>query len=297
MKGIILAAGLGTRLYPITTCVSKQLLPVYNKPMIYYPLSVLMLAGIREILIICNPRDKKLFEALLGDGSQIGIEIIYKEQKKPNGISEAFIIGEEFIGDDNVALMLGDNILYGYNLQEFLASAVQKVKNGTEAIIFGYPVQNPSEYGVVEYDKDYKVLSLREKPKNPKSNCAVVGLYMYNNSVISKAKKLKPSSRGELEITDLNKKYLRQGKLFFEHLGRGFAWFDTGTCETYYEAANFIRSVERRQGLMISNIEEIAYRLGYVDEDKLKLLAGRLGRNQYRNYLLDKVLKLGEQND
>ena len=296
MKGIILAAGLGTRLYPITTCVSKQLLPVYNKPMIYYPLSVLMLAGIREILIICNPRDKKLFEALLGDGSQIGIEISYKEQKEPNGISEAFVIGEEFIGDDNVALMLGDNILYGYNLQELLATAVQKIKNGTEAIIFGYPVQNPSEYGVVEYDKDYKVISLHEKPKKPKSNCAVVGLYMYNNSVVSKAKKLKPSFRGELEITDLNKKYLRQGKLFFEHLGRGYAWFDTGTCETYYEASNFIRSVERRQGLMISNIEEVAYGLGYVSDEELELLAGRLGNNQYKNYLLNKVINLGEKN-
>jgi len=296
MKGIILAAGKGTRLYPITKCISKQLLPIYNKPMIYYPLSVLMLAGIKEVMIITNPKDKVLFENLLGDGSQLGIEISYKKQDEPRGIADAFIISEDFIGNDDVCLVLGDNIFYGHNLPKVLRSSVTNIKSGKKAIIFGYPVYNPEEYGVVEYDKEYQVLSLEEKPKVPKSNCAAVGLYMYDNSVVSKAKKLKPSSRNELEITDLNKEYLKKDLLSLKIFGRGNAWFDTGTCEMFFEATNFVRSVEQRQGLMISNIEEIAYRMGNINKKQLESLIDQLGDNNYKQYLLRKVLNIGGNN-
>ncbi len=281
MKGIILAGGKGTRLYPVTKGVSKQLLPVYDKPLIYYPLSVLMLAGLRKILIISTPRDIPRFKDLLGDGKQIGIEIFYKEQKKPRGIAESFIIGEDFIEKDNVALILGDNIFYGHDLTKFLEEA-SRLKEG--AMIFGYYVKNPHRYGVIEFDENLNVISIEEKPKNPKSNWVVTGLYFYDNEVIKIAKSLKPSQRGELEITDVNNEYLKRGKLKLKLLGRGFAWLDTGTYDSLIEASMFIKTIEERQGLKIGCIEEIAYRLGYIDKEQLLKLAENTSPN-YGDYL------------
>ncbi len=283
MKGIILAGGSGTRLYPLTKAVSKQILPIYDKPMIYYPLSVLMLADIKDILIISTPRDLSTFKDLFGNGKQIGINITYKEQPSPDGLAQAFIIGEEFIGNDNVCLVLGDNIFYGYGLPKILYQA-SKLKKG--ATVFGYYVNDPERYGVVEFDERKNVIGIEEKPKEPKSNYAVTGLYFYDNSVIKKAKSLKPSKRGELEITDLNKLYLQEGTLKTELLGRGMAWLDTGTHESLIQASNFIASIEQRQGLKVSCIEEIAWRKGYINDEQLKKLAVPLQKNQYGQYLL-----------
>lgn len=284
MKGIILAGGSGTRLYPITSVVCKQLLPVYDKPMIYYPLSALMLAGIKDILIISTPKDLPRFRDIFGDGSAWGLKFSYKEQPAPNGIAEAFILGEEFIGSDDVALVLGDNIFYGHGLPEaFLkAAAAAKEKNAT---VFGYYVNDPERYGVVDFDKSGKALSIEEKPPKPRSNYAVTGLYFYPNDVVKTAKSIEPSARGELEITDVNKVYLRRGALKVELLGRGYAWLDTGTFESLLEAGEFIATVERRQGLKIACIEEIAYSLGYIGKDQLLRLADGLSKNSYGQYL------------
>ncbi|TDX52360.1 glucose-1-phosphate thymidylyltransferase RfbA [Orenia marismortui] len=283
MKGIILAGGLGTRLYPLTKALSKQSLPVYDKPMIYYPLSVLMLAGIREILIISTPRDLPVFQELLGDGSQIGLSLSYQIQEEPKGLAEAFIIGEEFIADDNVALILGDNLFYGQRFSEILKKAAS-LKSG--ATIFGYYVKDPSRFGVVEFDEEGKVLSLEEKPDHPKSSYAVPGLYFYDNTVIDKAKQLQPSSRGEIEITALNRLYLEEGKLKVELFGRGMAWLDTGTHDGLLDAANFVAAVQKRQGFCIASIEEIAYRLGYIDYNNLEKLAKPLIKSDYGKYLM-----------
>jgi len=283
MKGIILAGGSGTRLYPLTKAVSKQILPIYDKPMIYYPLSVLLLSDIKDILIISTPRDVEVFKELFGDGSQIGISISYKIQPSPDGLAQAFILAEDFIGKDNVCLVLGDNIYYGYGLPKILRQAA-KIQKG--ATVFGYYVNDPERYGVVEFDQDKNVVGLEEKPEHPKSNYAVTGLYYYDNSVIEKAKRLKPSKRGELEITDLNKLYLDEGTLKTELLGRGMAWLDTGTHESLMQASNFIASIEQRQGLKVSCIEEIAFRKGYIDENQLRKLAEPLKKNQYGQYLL-----------
>ncbi len=283
MKGIILAGGAGTRLYPITRCISKQIIPVYDKPMIYYPLSVLMLAGIREVLVISTPSDIKLYEELFGDGSQLGLKFSYKIQPSPDGLAQAFILGEEFIGSDNVCLILGDNIFYGYNFRGILEDAAL-LKDG--ATVFGYYVNDPERYGVVEFDGDQKVISIEEKPQNPKSNYAVTGLYFYSNDVIEKAKSLKPSARGELEITDLNRLYLGENKLNVQLLGRGFAWLDTGTHDSLLQASNFIATIEQRQGLKVSCIEEIAFKKGFIDRDQLVELATPLSKNQYGQYLL-----------
>jgi len=282
MKGIILAGGSGTRLYPITKSISKQALPIYDKPMIYYPLSVLMLAGITDILIISTPRDITVFQELLQDGKQLGVNIQYKVQDHPNGLAEAFIIGEEFIGDDKVALVLGDNIFHGYGFTERLQNAVER----EEATIFGYHVSDPSSFGVVEFDEEFNVLSIEEKPKQPKSNYAVPGLYFYDNDVIEIAKNIKPSPRGELEITDINNEYLRRGKLKVELFGRGMAWLDTGTHRGLLDAANYVDAIQTRQGLYVSCIEEIAYRKGYISKEELLTLAQPLLKTDYGQYLL-----------
>ena len=288
MKGIILAGGSGTRLYPITKGVSKQLLPVYDKPMIYYPLSVLMLAGIQEILIISTPEDLPNFEKLLGDGSEIGISLIYKEQPSPDGLAQAFIIGAEFIGNDDVCLVLGDNIFYGYGFSKTLENARKNVLEG-KSTVFGYYVNDPERYGVVEFDDDGSVTSIEEKPKEPKSNFAVVGLYFYTNNVVGIAKKIKPSHRGELEITSVNQEYLKQQNLKVELLGRGFAWLDTGTHDSLMEAGQFIETIEKRQGLKVACIEEIAFRMKYIDKAQMKQLAEPLKKNSYGQYLLSLV--------
>lgn len=283
MKGIILAGGAGTRLYPITKSISKQIIPIYDKPMIYYPLSVLMLAGIREILIISTPKDIQLYQDLLGDGHQLGIQLSYEVQPSPDGLAQAFIIGEKFIGKDSVSLVLGDNIFYGYGFTNILTSAAE-LKDG--AIVFGYYVNDPKRYGVVDFDKEGKALSIEEKPEHPKSNYAVTGLYFYSNDVIEKAKSLKPSKRGELEITDLNRLYLNENRLSVELLGRGFAWLDTGTHESLLQASNYISTIEERQGLKIACIEEIAYKKGFINRDQLVKLGEELIKNQYGQYLL-----------
>lgn len=283
MKGIILAGGSGTRLYPLTKAVSKQMLAIYDKPMIYYPLSTLMLANIREILIISTPRDIPFFQELLGDGSQMGLNIFYAVQDQPRGIAEAFLIGKDFIGTDHVALVLGDNVFYAQGFTQILQQAMSRQEGAT---IFGYPVQNPGEFGIVEFDRDGKVLSLEEKPKRPKSSYAVPGLYFYDSQVVEIAKSIKPSSRGELEITTINQEYLRQGKLKVELLGRGMTWLDTGTHEGLLEAANFVSIIQQRQGLYISCIEEIAYRRGYITRDRLKELAQPMLKTEYGRYLL-----------
>jgi len=283
MKGIILAGGSGSRLYPITSSISKQMLPVYDKPMIYYPLSVLMLAGIRQILIISTPRDLPGFKNLLGDGRSLGMNLSYKEQPSPDGLAQAFILGEEFIGNDPVCMILGDNIFYGHGFGETLLQT-SEIKKG--ACIFGYYVTDPERYGVVEFDKTKKVLSIEEKPLKPKSNYAVTGLYFYDNTVVKKAKSLKPSQRGELEITDLNRVYLEEGTLEIKLMGRGIAWLDTGTYESLLQAANFIATLEQRQGLKASCIEEIAYKRGFIDKNQLLELVQPIRNSQYGKYLL-----------
>jgi glucose-1-phosphate thymidylyltransferase len=284
MKGIVLAGGSGSRLYPITLGLSKQLLPIYDKPMVYYPLSVLMLAGIREILIISTPHDLPVFNRLLGDGSQIGLRLSYVEQPRPEGLAQAFILGKEFIGGDPVCLILGDNIFYGHNLSKILRQAVKLTTGG---LIFGYMVRDPQRYGVVEFDADRNVIGIEEKPKTPKTNYAVPGLYFYDNDVIRVAENLKPSARGELEITDVNLEYLRRGQLRVELLGRGFAWLDTGTHEALQQASAYVQAIQERQGLKISCIEEIAYRFGYIDRAQLEKLASHMLQNDYGRYLMD----------
>lgn len=283
MKGIVLAGGSGTRLYPITKSISKQIIPVYDKPMIYYPVSILLLAGIREILIISTPQDIHLYQNLLGDGSALGIHFEYAKQPSPDGLAQAFLIGEEFIGNDSVCMVLGDNIFYGYNLSNMLKEAAQ-LKDG--AIVFGYYVNDPERYGVAEFNAEGKVLSIEEKPLKPKSNYAVTGLYFYGNDVVQKAKSLKPSARGELEITDLNKLYLQEGRLSVKQLGRGVAWLDTGTHDSLLEASNFIATIQNRQGLQVACLEEIAYNYGYINREQLLKLAEPLKKNFYGQYLI-----------
>lgn len=283
MKGIILAGGAGTRLHPITEAISKQLLPVYDKPMIYYPLSALMLAGIREVLVISTPRDLPSFRALLGDGSRLGMQFSYNEQPAPEGLAQAFIIGEDFIGLDNVCMILGDNIFYGHGFGGILKEAAG-LKSG--AVVFGYAVNDPERYGVVEFDNNYKAVSIEEKPLKPKSNYAVTGLYFYDNTVAKRARSLKPSSRGELEITDLNRLYLEEGTLEVKLLGRGIAWLDTGTFDSLLQASNFIATLEQRQGLSASCIEEIAFKSGFITKEKLIEIAKPLAKSQYGQYLL-----------
>lgn len=290
MKGIVLAGGSGTRLYPITKGISKQLLPIYDKPMIYYPLSTLMLAGIRDILIISTPHDTPLFEYLLGDGSQWGIKLSYVVQPSPDGLAQAFILGEDFIGNDDVCLVLGDNIFYGYSFSALLKEARETVENEGKARIFGYYVNDPERYGVAEFNPDGKVISIEEKPKNPKSNYAVIGLYFYPNSVVEIAKNIKPSPRGELEITTVNQTYLDREKLMLSLMGRGFAWLDTGTHHSLLQASNFIETIESRQGLKVSCLEEIAWNKGWINDKQLEEQALSLIKNQYGEYLM-RILK------
>jgi len=282
MKGIILAGGAGTRLNPLTRAISKQLIPIYDKPMIYYPLSTMMLAGIRDILIISTPKDLPKFKDLFGDGNDIGLRFFYREQPKPEGIAQAFIIGEQFIGNDSVCLILGDNLFYGHSLSKTLQNVAQLSEG---AFIFGYWVSDPQRYGIVEFNNANEVISIEEKPKVPKSNYAVPGLYYYDNQVVEIAKKLKPSARGELEITDVNRDYLERGKLKVELLGRGYAWLDTGTPDSLIDASNYIATIERRQGLKIGCIEEVAYRMGYIDGKQLNKVIDQLPKNEYSNYL------------
>ena len=289
MKGIVLAGGSGTRLYPITKGVSKQLLPIYDKPMIYYPISVLMLAGIREILIISTPQDLPGFRRLLGDGSDYGVHFEYAEQPSPDGLAQAFIIGDKFIGNDSVCLVLGDNIFYGQSFTAMLKEAVNNVENEQKATVFGYYVNDPERYGVAEFDKEGNVLSIEEKPQSPKSNYAVVGLYFYPNKVVEVATQIKPSARGELEITTVNQEFLKDGELKVQLLGRGFAWLDTGTHDSLSEASTFVEVIEKRQGLKVACLEEIAYRKGWIDDGKLKEVATPMIKNQYGQYLLKLV--------
>ena len=286
MKGIILAGGSGTRLYPATKVCSKQLLPIYDKPMIYYPLSTLMLSGIREILIITTPEDKLTYENLLGDGSSIGLQLSYKVQPSPDGLAQAFILGESFIGNDDVSLILGDNVFYGVGLQKILRESVKEVEVNKNAVVYGYYVNDPERYGVVEFDDFGNAISIEEKPKKPKSRYAVVGIYFYPNDVIRVAKEQRPSSRGELEITDVNKSYLLSQRLKVEKIGRGFAWLDTGTQDSLLDASQFIYTLEKRQGMKISCIEEIAYRLGYINSSQLENLGNKMKNNLYGQYLL-----------
>ena len=286
MKGIVLAGGSGTRLYPITKGVSKQLLPVYDKPMVYYPVSVLMLAGIREILIISTPDDLPGFQRLLGDGSDYGVSFQYAEQPSPDGLAQAFIIGKEFIGSDTACLVLGDNIFYGYSFTKMLDKAVRDAEADSDATVFGYWVNDPERYGVAEFDSDGRVIGIEEKPKEPRSNYAVVGLYFYPNSVVDVAARIKPSARGELEITTVNQEFLKEGKLKVQTLGRGFAWLDTGTHDSLSEASTFIEVIEKRTGLKVACLEEIAFRKGWIDADKLRQLAAPMVKNQYGQYLL-----------
>ena len=292
MKGIILAGGSGTRLYPITKTISKQLLPVYDKPMIYYPLSVLMLARIKEILIISTPTDLPNFERLLGEGKDLGIKLSYKEQPSPDGLAQAFIIGEDFIGDDDVCLVLGDNIFYGHGFTDLLSKSLANVKDEKKATVFGYYVNDPKRYGVVDFDTNGKALSIKEKPIVPKSNYAVIGLYFYPNSVVNIAKNIKPSNRGELEITTLNQEYLERGNLKVELMGRGYAWLDTGTHESLLEASNFIQTIENRQGLKVACLEEIACEMGYISKKQLLALAEPLKKNGYGQYLIQRAKEL-----
>lgn len=286
MKGIILAGGSGTRLYPVTRGVSKQLVPVYDKPMIYYPLSVLMLAGIQEVLIITTPEDQASFQRLLGDGQELGMRFEYIIQPSPDGLAQAFILGKDFIGSDDVCLVLGDNIFYGHDLQKLTASAVNTVKNSNKATVFGYHVHDPQRYGVAEFAEDGQVISIEEKPEQPKSNYAVTGLYFYPNDVVEKAQQVKPSVRGELEITSLNQMYLAEGRLQLETMGRGYAWLDTGTHESLLEASAYIETIEKRQGLKVACLEEIAYEMGYINKSQLLELAQPLLKNQYGEYLV-----------
>ena len=286
MKGIILAGGSGTRLYPVTKVASKQLMPIYDKPMVYYPLSTLMLAGIKDILVISTPEDTPKYESLLGDGSHLGLSFSYRVQPSPDGLAQAFILGEEFIGNDDVSLILGDNIFYGGHLPERLQKSVKVVQSSKDAIVFGYYVNNPEQYGVLEFDQNGNAISIEEKPVNPKSNYAISGLYFYPNDVIKVAKNQKPSPRGELEITDVNQYYLNQDRLQVEQMGRGYAWLDTGTHDSLLEASQFVQTLEKRQGMKISCIEEIAFRMKYIDKDQLQLLGNKLANNQYGQYLL-----------